>query len=235
MNLKQLRKEHGYTQRQVADHVGVQPSALSAWETGRNALPDEARIKIAELFKINPDDIKESGNTKTQKNIKETIRLKKQDELKAYSAYFSIDQINELSASLGNLLANVLTFQPNEQTTKQEEYNRDSLLNHVSTLIDSLAELFDSYHLAHDTMQDQNINYMQDSRKQIEEHLQNLYKSLSGHTIEIVKKKITSSEHPEDYNEFLGNLYRDNRYLDGNSNLYDSIEIHYSEQDNINE
>ena len=235
MDLKTLRKKHEMTQKDLADRIGVSDAAIGAWENGRNKIPEKQKKQLSEIFKINPDDIEEPGSTTVPKNIKETIRLKKQDELKAYSAYFSIDRINELSASLGNLLANILTFQPDEQTTKQEEYNRDSLLNHVSTLIDSLAELFDSYHLAHDTMQDRNINYMQDSRKQTEEHLQNLYKSLSEHTIEIVKKKITSSEHPEDYNEFLGNLYRDNRYLDGNSKLYDSIENHYPEQNNITE
>ena len=39
MFILELRKEKGYTQKQLADRIGVSDKAISRWETGRG-LPD---------------------------------------------------------------------------------------------------------------------------------------------------------------------------------------------------
>lgn len=35
-NIKKLRKSHGYTQKDLANILQVKPTAISAWESGRN-------------------------------------------------------------------------------------------------------------------------------------------------------------------------------------------------------
>lgn len=57
MDLKELRERKGFTQKQIADKLGVRPHTVSAWERGINALPEDQRNKIAEVFDVDPDEI----------------------------------------------------------------------------------------------------------------------------------------------------------------------------------
>ena len=61
--LKELRKEHGLTQEQLAEKLGTTNRTVSRWETGSN-LPDlDILIELSEFYQI---DIKEllSGKRK---------------------------------------------------------------------------------------------------------------------------------------------------------------------------
>lgn len=74
--LKELRKEKGFTQEQLAEKLNVAGRTVSRWETGSN-MPDIALlIDIAELYDV---DIREilDGERKSEKmdqNTKETLQ-----------------------------------------------------------------------------------------------------------------------------------------------------------------
>lgn len=56
-NLRRLRQAKGYTQEQVASHLGVSPQSVSRWECG-NTLPDVMQLpQIARLYHVTVDDL----------------------------------------------------------------------------------------------------------------------------------------------------------------------------------
>ena len=67
--IKQIRKDHNLTQKDLADKLGVTFQAVSKWENGKN-IPDIAVLKqISDMFNINIDDIL-NGNKKIQEKKK---------------------------------------------------------------------------------------------------------------------------------------------------------------------
>ena len=60
-NLRRLRQAKGYTQEQVADHLGVSPQSVSRWETGAT-FPDILLLPaIAEHYCVTVDDLFREG------------------------------------------------------------------------------------------------------------------------------------------------------------------------------
>lgn len=69
--LKELRKEKGLTQEQLAEHFSVSNRSVSRWETGRN-MPDlSILVELAEFYQV---DIKEliDGERKSETMTEET-------------------------------------------------------------------------------------------------------------------------------------------------------------------
>lgn len=62
--LKELRKEHGLTQEQLAEKLGVTNRTISRWETGTNVPDLDILIDLSEFYQI---DVKEllNGERKT--------------------------------------------------------------------------------------------------------------------------------------------------------------------------
>lgn len=89
--LKQLRKERGLTQSEVADALHVNRSTYTKYETGANA-PSAEQIKaIAEIFGVTADEIL---NPEPQEKVEPTIQLKpvvRSDEEKLLGVYNSLD------------------------------------------------------------------------------------------------------------------------------------------------
>lgn len=55
--IRELRESAGMTQLQLANRVGVTPSAVYNWETGRNE-PKASQLRtVAEIFGVSMDDI----------------------------------------------------------------------------------------------------------------------------------------------------------------------------------
>lgn len=51
--IKELRKEKGLTQEQLAEQFGVSRRSVSRWETGNN-LPDlDILVEMSDYFKVN--------------------------------------------------------------------------------------------------------------------------------------------------------------------------------------
>ena len=72
--LKELRKEKGFTQEQLAEKIGVAGRTVSRWETAAN-MPDlSILIQLAELYDVEVDEILDGERKKDMdKEIKETL------------------------------------------------------------------------------------------------------------------------------------------------------------------
>lgn len=55
--IKELREQHGMTQRDLANTMQVTPSAVSAWEGGRNSPPIDAIKKMTHLFSVTIEEL----------------------------------------------------------------------------------------------------------------------------------------------------------------------------------
>lgn len=55
--LQKLRKEHGYSQEQLADELGVSRQAISKWERGEASPDTENLIALARLYGVTVDDV----------------------------------------------------------------------------------------------------------------------------------------------------------------------------------
>ena len=55
--IKELRKEKGLTQRQLADELGTDIKTINNWENGRTHMPKSRREFIAKYFNVTKKDI----------------------------------------------------------------------------------------------------------------------------------------------------------------------------------
>ena len=56
-NLKQLRKEHGYTQIAVQMKTGIEQALLSKFETDERSPPTETLMNLADFYNVSMDYI----------------------------------------------------------------------------------------------------------------------------------------------------------------------------------
>lgn len=57
MAFKKLRKEHGLTQTELAEAIGVTQGAVHQWESGKSKPTIDNLKKIAKLFNCKVDDL----------------------------------------------------------------------------------------------------------------------------------------------------------------------------------
>lgn len=57
MGFISAREKSGLTQKEVADKIGVDQSAVSLWETGKTAPRASMLVKLAELYHCSIDDL----------------------------------------------------------------------------------------------------------------------------------------------------------------------------------
>lgn len=62
--LKVLRKERNYTQKQVADRIGLAVSAISAYESGSRYPSYDVLIKLARIYSVSTDYLLGVTNTR---------------------------------------------------------------------------------------------------------------------------------------------------------------------------
>lgn len=55
--IRQLREQAGLTQKQFAEAVGVDQSAVARWESGENNPTAERIMQIADVLGCNPGDL----------------------------------------------------------------------------------------------------------------------------------------------------------------------------------
>ena len=53
--LRELRKDRGMTQAELAEKLSLSPLTISAYECGRSSPDDEIKIKIAQIFNVSLD------------------------------------------------------------------------------------------------------------------------------------------------------------------------------------
>lgn len=56
-NIRRLRKSHKYTQKDLAELLGVKPTTVASWEQGRNKPLMDKVTKLSNLFKISPTEL----------------------------------------------------------------------------------------------------------------------------------------------------------------------------------
>ena len=66
IKLKTLRKEHGYTQEQIADILNLTRSSIANYENGINEPSISILVAIADLYNVSLDWL--TGRTKTRYN-----------------------------------------------------------------------------------------------------------------------------------------------------------------------
>ena len=79
--IAELRKEHGYTQEQLGDKIGVTNKTISRWETGMYLPPADTLLMISELFDVSINEILsgkklsvEEYKEAAEENLKQTIK-----------------------------------------------------------------------------------------------------------------------------------------------------------------
>ena len=79
--IAELRKEHGYTQEQLGDKIGVTNKTISRWETGMYLPPVDALLMISELFDVSINEILsgkklsvEEYKEAAEENLKQAIK-----------------------------------------------------------------------------------------------------------------------------------------------------------------
>lgn len=57
MNLKDIRLKNGFTQAEAAKKLGINVHHLSKCERGERNPSDKLKVKMAQLYGVNPQDI----------------------------------------------------------------------------------------------------------------------------------------------------------------------------------
>ena len=73
--LQELRKEHGFTQEQLAEKIGVARRTVSCWETGSNMPDMDILIELSDLYSVDLREILSGERKSEQMNeeLKETV------------------------------------------------------------------------------------------------------------------------------------------------------------------
>lgn len=57
MNIKTLRKKHGWTQSQLAEKIGTIQKVIADYEAGSTRPPLERVIALAQIFQVSTDEL----------------------------------------------------------------------------------------------------------------------------------------------------------------------------------
>ncbi|MBC8061786.1 MAG: LexA family transcriptional regulator [Clostridiaceae bacterium] len=108
-NIKKARLDIGMNQKQLAKKLGVSESFVNEIETGRRVLNESTINRIANVLKINLNDINMYDEDPKEEKIKEVIPVKKENKKN--------EPINELwNDAFGSVIRNVPVF--NYELTK---------------------------------------------------------------------------------------------------------------------
>ena len=90
--IQELRKQHGWTQKELAERICVSDKAVSKWERGLN-FPDMALLKplaetldtsVTELLGIENKESVQTAELVTEVAVEETARLRKEIRQRAF-------------------------------------------------------------------------------------------------------------------------------------------------------
>ncbi|MBQ8136555.1 MAG: helix-turn-helix transcriptional regulator [Clostridia bacterium] len=111
--LKELRKEQGFTQEQLAEKLNVSRRTVSRWETGSN-MPDlDLLVKMADLYQVELRELLngERKNERMNEELKETVMqvaeyssAEKQRASKTMLVYFALGILSLIANAVINAL-----------------------------------------------------------------------------------------------------------------------------------
>lgn len=90
--LKNLRKDHGDTQADLARYLGISRSAISMYESGEREPDFETLEAIADYFNVNMDFLLGQTEGSTQEPKKDSLDEKQKDEIRRLFDRMSPDQ-----------------------------------------------------------------------------------------------------------------------------------------------
>lgn len=73
--LKELRKQKGLTQTQVAQYIGISQNNYSYWENGKVKIDNDSLQKLADLFDVSVDYLLGREEKKPPENQEDKNRL----------------------------------------------------------------------------------------------------------------------------------------------------------------
>jgi transcriptional regulator with XRE-family HTH domain len=127
-----IRKNHGLTQKELGDELGVTSQAVSKWERGENFPDTELLVIISEKYDVSIDDLlrgKQNSITKSRSVLKETRFLISGVLLifsGGYLYYQGISGIfNVLVVTVPFVIGSIIIF----MTIKQKELKQASIDN----------------------------------------------------------------------------------------------------------
>ncbi|HFU5899220.1 TPA: helix-turn-helix transcriptional regulator [Enterococcus faecium] len=85
--IKELRKQHGWTQAELAKKMSVSQQTIGSWEVGRAEPNSEALTKLAHLFNVSTDYLLSNDKTPEWATKEDIIELDKLLESNANMAY----------------------------------------------------------------------------------------------------------------------------------------------------
>ena len=114
-----LRTQHGYTQQEIADKLGVGRAVYGMYEGGTRSVSVEVIVKLAQLYNVTTDFIIGlTNNTQGSKtdtiekylspmaiqNIKEMVKSKNHTNLKALNSLLSHRNSGQIICLLNNMI-----------------------------------------------------------------------------------------------------------------------------------
>lgn len=93
--LRNLRKEKGLTQEQLAEHFGVSNRTISRWENGINMPDISVLVEIAEFYEVGILELIEGERTQEKMETDNNNQLKKIAEYSDEQNHMMISKINK--------------------------------------------------------------------------------------------------------------------------------------------
>jgi len=101
--LARLRKERGWTQKQIAERTGLIQELVSNYETDKLRLNADMILRFAEVLEVSTDELlrgsKSTGTTKKQPSIKLVRRMEQIEELPLYEQRALLTTIDKFLAA----------------------------------------------------------------------------------------------------------------------------------------
>ena len=85
--IKELRKQHGWTQAELAKKMSVSQQTIGSWEVGRAEPNSEALTKLAHLFNVSTDYLLSNHKTPEWATKEDIIELDKMLDSNVNMAY----------------------------------------------------------------------------------------------------------------------------------------------------
>ena len=137
-NIKELRKQHSFTQEQLAEALGVTVGAVYKWESGQSVPEVKLIMELADLFEISVDAL--LGYSRQNMNIETIIERIKQYVLEKDFDKAAIEAEKALKKYPNNfdivyVAAEVYMFKFSEDKNKKSMLKSNELFRNAITLL----------------------------------------------------------------------------------------------------